>query len=190
VVPGETIKIQFSIWDTSDHLWDSTALLDAWVWSANPATIVTQKPAPIPPTTYSDGYFVRDYDASTICPVGTSPVWGVWSWNSVTPSTSSIGFSAQLAASKAGIAAAPVDALVFSDPPGPSALAGQAAVAKAGSPSSSAGAVIVDTTLLLAGRIHNLPYLRITSHLAPSADKLSAPTLSAWDLQVSCQPSE
>jgi hypothetical protein len=190
VVPGETIKIQFSIWDTADHLWDSTVLLDDWAWSANPATIVTQKPAVIPPTTYSDGYFVRDYDASTICPIGTAPTWGLWSWNSVTPSTSNISFSAQIAATKAGLAGAPSDALVFSNPPGPVALAGQAAVAKAGSPSTNAGSVIVDTTLLLKGRTHNLPFLRITSHLAPSTDKLSAPTLSSWDLQVSCQPSE
>jgi hypothetical protein len=190
VVPGETIKIQFSIWDTGDHAWDSSVLVDGWTWSASPASIVTKKPAVVVPPTYSDGYFVRDYDASKICPVGTAPVWGLWSWNSVTPSTSSISFSAQLAASSAGLASAPVDALVFSEPPGPAALAGQAAVAKAGSPSTNAGSVIVDTTLLLKGRIHNLPYLRITSHLTPSSDKLSAPVLSAWDLQVSCLPSE
>lgn len=188
VVPGETIQIQFSIWDMANHLGDSTTLVDDWVWSVNPATIVTGKPAVVPKVTYSEGYFARDYDASTICPVGAAPVWGLWSWNSVTPSDSTIGFSVQLAASKAGLAAAPVDALVFSNPPGPLALAGQAAVAKTGSPSTNAGSVVVDTTLLAKGRAHHLPYLRITSHLAPSADKLSAPTLSAWDLQVSCAP--
>ena len=190
VLPGETIKIQFSIWDTADHLWDSTVLVDDWLWSVNPATIVTQKPAVVPPTTYSDGYFVRDYDASTICPVGTSPTWGLWSWNSVTPSTSNISFSVQIAASKAALAGAPSDALMFSNPPGPLALVGQAAVATTGAPSTNAGSAVVDTTLLLKGRTHNLPFLRVTSHLAPSTDKLSAPILSAWDLQVSCQPSE
>jgi hypothetical protein len=96
----------------------------------------------------------------------------------------------QAASSSAGLAAAPVDTLAFSNPPGPAALAGQAAVAKTGSPSTNAGSAIVDSTLLANGRVHNLPYLRITSHLAPSTDKLSAPTLSAWDLQVSCPPSE
>jgi len=33
VVPGETMEIRFTIWDTSDGLFDSTVLLDAWEWS-------------------------------------------------------------------------------------------------------------------------------------------------------------
>jgi hypothetical protein len=45
VKPGEIIEIRFAIWDTSDHLWDSTVLLDNWTWSLNaaqPGTIISQ----------------------------------------------------------------------------------------------------------------------------------------------------
>jgi hypothetical protein len=45
VKPGETIEIRFAIWDTSDHVWDSTVVLDNWVWNINPAqpgTIIVQ----------------------------------------------------------------------------------------------------------------------------------------------------
>ncbi|MCA9692277.1 MAG: choice-of-anchor L domain-containing protein [Nannocystaceae bacterium] len=33
VVPGETMEIRFAIWDSSDGLFDSLVLLDAWEWS-------------------------------------------------------------------------------------------------------------------------------------------------------------
>ena len=42
--PGETIEVRFAIWDTSDHLWDSTVLLDNWTWSLNasqPGTVIS-----------------------------------------------------------------------------------------------------------------------------------------------------
>lgn len=38
VLPGETITIQFLVWDTGDHILDSTILLDNWQWDATPAT--------------------------------------------------------------------------------------------------------------------------------------------------------
>jgi hypothetical protein len=38
VVPGETITIQFMIWDTGDHALDSTVLLDNWKWDVNATT--------------------------------------------------------------------------------------------------------------------------------------------------------
>ena len=45
VVPGETITIQFMIWDTGDHILDSTVLLDNFVWDAAPTTgPVTDRP--------------------------------------------------------------------------------------------------------------------------------------------------
>jgi len=187
VVPGETIKMQFAIWDASDHIWDSIVLVDDWVWSGSPATISTSVPPPPPVAIYSPGDFVRDYDATGVCPPDWGPVWGLWSWNSHTPSDSSISFSVQAAASVAGLGSAPVDALRFSNPPGPVALAGQPVVA-ASSGSTNAGSAVVDTTLDASGRIRNLPALRITSHLSPSTDKLSAPVLNAWDLQLDCQP--
>jgi hypothetical protein len=37
VVPGETIKLRFAIWDTHDMQLDSTVLLDAFTWNVKPA---------------------------------------------------------------------------------------------------------------------------------------------------------
>lgn len=190
VVPGETITLQFAIWDTGDHAWDSIVLIDGFRWSVNAAALKTQPPAAPPATTFSDGWFVRDYDVSSVCPQGTGPVWGLWSWSASTPGDSSIDFSIQTAATAAGLAAAPKDALQFSNPPGPAALAGTAAVARTGPPNTLLGAAVVDTTLAAKGRARGLPFLRMTSHLAPSTDKLKAPVLGAWDLQVDCKPNQ
>ncbi len=33
VEPGEVFDVRFIIWDTSDGIWDSSVLLDNWVWS-------------------------------------------------------------------------------------------------------------------------------------------------------------
>ncbi len=45
VQPGEEITIRFMIWDTSDHILDSTVLLDNWRWDAKPTTApVTDRP--------------------------------------------------------------------------------------------------------------------------------------------------
>jgi hypothetical protein len=45
VVPGETITIQFIIWDTGDHVLDSSVLLDNWKWDAAATTApVTDRP--------------------------------------------------------------------------------------------------------------------------------------------------
>ncbi len=63
-------------------------------------------------------------------------------------------------------------------------------VAKAGAPNTSAGSAVVNSTLFAKNRPRNLPFVRVTSTLKPSIDKLSAPTLSAWDLQVSCLQNE
>ena len=38
VVPGEVITLRFAIWDTSDHAFDSTAVIDGFQWSADPST--------------------------------------------------------------------------------------------------------------------------------------------------------
>jgi hypothetical protein len=186
VVPGEILKIQLSLWDASDELWDSIVLVDDWAWSASPATIQTGLPPPPPQALYSPGTFQRDYDATGLCNDDELPTWGLWSWNSATPLDSSIAFTVQVADSAAGLDLAPADPLLFSDPPGPASLLGQPIVAKAGPPSTNAGAAVVDDTLLSNGRAHNATFLRLTSHLAPSTNLLAAPTLSAWNLQLQC----
>jgi hypothetical protein len=41
VTPGEDMTIEFIIWDTGDHGWDSLALLDNFKWDVNPAVVGT-----------------------------------------------------------------------------------------------------------------------------------------------------
>jgi hypothetical protein len=43
MVPGEIIKLRIAIWDTSDHVLDSLAIVDAFTWSvdaAQPGTVI------------------------------------------------------------------------------------------------------------------------------------------------------
>ena len=39
VVPGETIELEFMIWDSGDHKVDSVALLDHFKWQIDPASV-------------------------------------------------------------------------------------------------------------------------------------------------------
>jgi hypothetical protein len=190
VNPSELIRMNFEIWDEGDHIYDSFVVIDDWQWSVNTTTIQTGKVPPGTPVVYADGYFVRDYNLTGVCPTGTRVVWGLWSWDTTTPTTSSVDFKVQTADTLANLGAAPSDALRFSNPPGPVALAGTIVVAKTGSPSTVTGSAVVEETLKTNNRAINLPFLRVTSHLAPSTDKLNAPTLKAWNLQTSCVPSE
>lgn len=151
---------------------------------------LTLLPVGPPPAVFDAGIFTRDYDAVGLCAPSSTPVWGLWSWRAKTPEDASIDFTVQTAATAAELASAPVDALEFSMPPGPSALAGTPATAQAGPPDTTLGAAIVDATLVSRGRVRGLPHLRIVSRLAPSSSGLSAPVLIAWDLQVSCAQSE
>ncbi len=148
------------------------------------------------PKVYTDGTFTRDYDASTLCPSGKLPVWELMSWNTTTPSDSHIDMSVQTASTKAGLASAPVDSLLFSNPPGPAALVNTAVSAHAanvpssGKPDTELGSESTDYTLQKNNRQRSNAFLRITYHLVPSTDKLSAPTLWSWDQQVSCVDAE
>lgn len=152
--------------------------------------VLTLLPAGPPPAVLVAGSFTRDYDASGLCAPGTTPVWGLWSWQTKINSNAFVAFSVQTAATAAGLATAPIDALQFTSQPGPSALAGKAAKAQVGPPDTTVGAAIVDATLVGKGRVRGLPFLRVISRLTPSSDGKSAPLLVAWDLQVSCDPSE
>lgn len=44
VIPGEIITLRFYIWDTGDHLWDSSVLLDNFTWLIDPTSIETKPP--------------------------------------------------------------------------------------------------------------------------------------------------
>lgn len=45
VVPGETVLLRFAIWDTGDHILDSTALIDNFRWDVEGGEVVT---VPVP----------------------------------------------------------------------------------------------------------------------------------------------
>jgi hypothetical protein len=144
----------------------------------------------VPPAVFKPGTFTRDYDASGLCAAGTTPVWGLWSWRTKTPEDAYVAFTVQTATTAAGLASAPSDSLQFTMPPAPASLAGKPARAQAGPPDSQVGASVVDATLVNRGRVRGLPFLRIVSQLMPSTSGHSAPVLIAWDLQMSCVPSE
>jgi hypothetical protein len=195
VKPGETITLIFNVWDTGDHQWDSTVLLDNFTWSTSSASVgtshyVPSTPPSVIPATYSEGWFVRDYDMSGGCDEGLVPVWSLWSWGATTPGDSKVEFYVQTATSAAGLATATRDALLFTNPPGPTALAGTAAIAKAGSPDTRTGSATVQNTLAANSRNLNSSHLRISAKLVPTTDKLQAPTLNSWNLQTSCQESQ
>ena len=42
VVPGEHMSLRFAIWDTGDHEWDSTVLLDNFQWDVEEGTVETE----------------------------------------------------------------------------------------------------------------------------------------------------
>lgn len=198
VLPGEEIELHFSIWDTGDHIWDSAVLLDNLTWSPEAAQIETgvyvpgSEPVPpvIVPTELDPGVFTRDYDMTEACGIDQVPVWSLWSWEATTPADSKIEFYVQTAQTLEELDSAPLDALRFSNPPGPVALSGTAAVAEAGSPNTELGSAVVSETLIANDRLENQPFLRMTVRLFPSSDKLQAPTLRSWNLEASCQDSQ
>lgn len=186
--PGEEIGLQFSIWDTGDHKWDSAVLIDNFAWSAKPASIETGRydPGESSATPLEPASFVRDYDATQVCNQNQLPTWTLWSWSATTPADSRIEFYITTAGTVAGLDVAPEDPLIFGNPPGPAALVDQNAVAEAGSPDTETGAVLSIDALEKFGRQTNLNHVRIRSYLVPSSDGLSAPTLNSWNLQMTC----
>jgi len=52
VTPGEIIKLRIAIWDTSDHAWDSLAIVDGFQWSVEstqPGTVILRADQPFSP---------------------------------------------------------------------------------------------------------------------------------------------
>lgn len=44
VAAGETITLQFMIWNTGDEAYDSSVLIDNWQWAAGDTTVTTTRP--------------------------------------------------------------------------------------------------------------------------------------------------
>jgi hypothetical protein len=106
----------------------------------------------------------------------------------VTPSDSKIEFFVSVADTEAALLTATEIPLQFGNPPGPAALAGLPAVAKAGTPDTQNGSAVVDSTLATSGLPRSARFLKIRSHLNPSVDKQSGPILVSWNLEASCRP--
>lgn len=103
VLPGEVITMEFIIWDSSDLIYDSTAIIDNWLWSprGTPYTAPTTTPdTTIQPATYvPSGTFDRDFTAN--CPAGTSPSWKTLTWSATTPTAPAQDSSIDIFASSA-----------------------------------------------------------------------------------------
>jgi hypothetical protein len=138
---------------------------------------------------YDPGVFTRTYDASSVCPTGTAPYWGAWTWSSSLPSDSGIDFKVAVASTAAGLSSAPLDSLQFTNPPGPAGLAGQPIGARAATNTEN-GSAVIEKTLIAHSRNGSAPFLKVESYLNPSSDQTKPPTLISWDLQVSCQPAQ
>jgi hypothetical protein len=138
----------------------------------------------------SDAWFVRDYDTTDVCTSGAVPFWSFFAWNARTLADSRIDFDIAVAPTVAELAAAPIDPLQFSDPPGPVALAGQPISARSGTPDTQTGGTVVDATLRANLRIRNSKAMRLRAHLFASPDLTFAPVLQLWNQSISCQPAE
>lgn len=189
VLAGETITFHNSIWDTGDHVWDSTVLVDNWQWSASPSGIQTLPNPPNPPPTYSPGSFNRQYDNSGLCGLNQSISYTNWTWTALTPGDSYIQFYIKAADTLAALGTATEYPLKFTNPPGPAGLVGQDAKAS-GALGTSNGAAWVGQNLVNLGLNPKSKFVNIRSYLVPSSDGLQAPTLTSWNLGASCPPSE
>jgi hypothetical protein len=157
----------------------------ASVLSEHPVVLTVPATAP-----YAEAWFVRDYDGVDACPVGTAPTWGLWSWASTTPGDSRIDFEIAVANAASDLGSSSFMPLEFTDPPGPTDSVGEFIGAVDGTPDTQQGGTVVDTTLAHNGRPRQSPFLRMRAHLIPSSDRLLAPTLESWNLEISCRPSE
>jgi len=138
----------------------------------------------------SDAWFIRDYDTTDACTSGAVPYWSFFAWNASTPGDSHIDYDVAVASSVAELAAAPIDPLQFSDPPGPVALAGQPVSARSGTPDTQVGGTVVDETLRANLRARTSKVMRLRAHLFASPDRTFAPVLQLWNQSISCQPAE
>jgi hypothetical protein len=158
------------------------------VLSETPVVIVV--PSSVP-AQYVDAWFIRDYDTTDACPKGTAPLWGFFSWDAQTPGDSKIELEVAVAPSVAELPmSTDTGKLLFSDPPGPTALAGMPVTIQTGPPNTRFGGTLVDSTIVAKGWPRDSRAMRLRAHLIPSTDRLQAPLLRLWNQQISCQPAE
>jgi hypothetical protein len=158
-----------------------------------------------PAPTYTSGVATFEFDATGACGADEVPVWGDFSWQTTTPGNSKVSFAVATGTRDTAGTVTNLSAevpLKFTR----SALLNQTACAADYSSgaanvcgftidTSNAGPqyalipndIYVDKTLAQASLLRTQNYLRIRATLTPSTDSLSRPTISGWDLQVSCK---
>jgi hypothetical protein len=135
---------------------------------------------PLPPPQYAPSTFTRDFQGT--CPMGSKVVWRFFYWEDATPSDSNIVFGAYTADTQAQLGTQfPLVNLATASGPdncpnGPSCA-------------SSFVGVDVDPALVAAGQMSD-SWLRVNMTLNPSSDKLTPPTLIAWQQMYDCVPAE
>ncbi len=177
VSPGEIATFHTSVWDTGDHVWDSTVILDDWEWYPGACSIGT---SPSPPTTlpqpptqnpYVASSFSRDFEAT--CPYQTSPIWRDFSYTAVEPSDSKVVFTVKSADTQGALAAATSAALTTAS----------------GHTTTTAGTADVKPALA-AALVPPRNWLRVTMGFSPSTDTQSVPTVYTWAQKYDCVPSQ
>jgi hypothetical protein len=132
----------------------------------------TCQPAP-PLTLYSSSVFTTTYTGA--CGVGTAPVWRFLYWMSNTPTGTSISFKAQSSPDGVNWGAA--------------VSVGTAAPPPAVTSTWTSGPVTVDQALRTGGQKSQL-YLKVLATLNPDTTGTITPSLTNWQLQYDCAPSE
>ena len=177
VSPGEIATFHASVWDTGDHLWDSTVLVDDWEWYPGTCSIgtspspPTQLPQPVVPNPYASSTFTRDFLAA--CPKDTGPVWRTFTWASQEPLDARVDFSVQTADTQLSLVAATSHALVSS--------AGHASVTTSTSD--------VKPALDAIPTIHK-QWLRVSMRFVPSTNGAAVPTVFNWSQMYDCVPNQ
>ncbi len=135
----------------------------------------------IPPPIYSytPDVFVRDYIAT--CGGGGVPVWRFFSWQSITPTGTSIVFEGQTASSPGALAAAPKVPL------------GTAKAPPIVTPTWTNNGVTFDNALIAIGQ-KSKAYARVTAKFNPTYPDAgvsgTSPSLTNWRLVYDCLPAE
>jgi hypothetical protein len=132
----------------------------------------TCNPAPAIDT-YVPSPFVTSYQAT--CGLGTTPVWRFFYWQSVTPTGSSIVFTA----------ATSTNGTTW----GASVPIGTAAAPPIATTTWTSGSLTVDQALRAGGQTSQA-YLQVTGILNPDPTKTTAPVLTNWELNYDCVASE
>lgn len=175
VTPGEIATFHTSVWDTGDHVWDSTVLIDSWEWYPGTCAIgttpspPTQLPSPPVNSPTQPAEYTRDFEAE--CPVGTSRQWRMFTYSAMEPLDSKIDFTVRAADTLAAVASAtPVPLTTAQGDPTPTTRS-------------------ADVKPVLPSPPH-ARWLRLSMLFSPSSNQLSAPTLFDWKQAYDCVPGE